>query len=124
MQNTEHQSDTPRPSKVTVLGLDVHAKEIVLVEGSDGRAKAAQRRSEADLFALVGRAIGRGEQVYSCYEAGCFGYGLHRKLTALGAVNYVIMPQDWDQRHERRKNDQRDARELWQRLCRYLQGGR
>ena len=122
MKNTEHHTDILRPRKINVLGLDVHAKQIVLVAGSDGRAKPAQSRSESEVLALVQRAIGSGEKVYSCYEAGCFGYVLHRKLTALGAVNYVIMPQDWDQRHERRKNDKRDARELWQRLSRYLNG--
>lgn len=45
-----------------------------------------------------------------------------RQLTALGATNVVVAPQIWDERGRRVKTDRRDARELCQRLDRYLRG--
>ena len=120
--NAEHLSNTPRPAKTTLLGLDVHAKQITLARSDGSAPKPAQRCTESEVLALVERNIAGGEKVYTCYEAGCFGYVLHRKLSALGATNYVVVPQNWDERHERMKNDKRDARELWQRLHRYCGG--
>ena len=35
------------------------------------------------------------KQVYSGYEAGPFGYRLHRKLKDLGITTYVVRPRDW-----------------------------
>jgi len=122
MTNTEHLLDPLRRDQISLFGLDVHAKQITFVDSGAGSPKPARRCTESELLAMVQRAIARGEKVYTCYEAGCFGYVLHRKLSALGATNYVVMPQDWDERKERIKNDKRDARELWQRLHRYLGG--
>jgi hypothetical protein len=34
----------------------------------------------------VEKQIAQGWQVISCYEAGPFGYGLHRDLTKLGVT--------------------------------------
>ncbi len=34
----------------------------------------------------------------TCYEAGAFGVHLHRRLEELGIKNYVVQPQDWDER--------------------------
>src|SRR5687768_4832382 len=113
MNDTEHQPDSLCTSIVTLIGLDVHAKQITFVESGGGSPKPARRCTESEMLALVQRAVQRGEKVYTCYEAGCFGYVLHRKLSQLGAINYVVMPQDWDERNERVKNDKRDARELW-----------
>jgi hypothetical protein len=61
-------------------------------------------------------------KVYSCYEAGPFGYSLHRKLIALGVTNYVVRPRDWDEYGKKVKTDQRDARELVLHLDRYVSG--
>jgi len=60
--------------------------------------------------------------VYSCYEAGPCGYRLHRKLTAMGVTNYVVAPQRWDERNKRVKTDKQDAKELVDRLDRYVRG--
>ena len=48
-----------------------------------------------------GRAllVAAGYQLVTCYEAGPFGYGLHRQLTALGVTNHVIRPRNWDDQH-------------------------
>jgi hypothetical protein len=58
----------------------------------------------------------------TCYEAGPFGYGLHRELTALGTTNYVIRPRDWDEYGQKVKTDRRDARRLVLELDRYVAG--
>jgi len=34
------------------------------------------------------------EKVYSCYEAGLWGYNLHRHGEV---INYVVRPKDWDE---------------------------
>ena len=63
-------------------------------------------------------------EVHTCYEAGAFGYYLHRKLEALGVSNLVVQPQDWDERGKGVKTDTIDALALCQRLDRYVRGNR
>jgi hypothetical protein len=62
------------------------------------------------------------DTVHSCYEAGPFGYGLHRQLVALGIHNVVVQPVCLDERHTGVNDDKRDARELALRLDRYVAG--
>jgi transposase len=64
------------------------------------------------------------QEVHSCYEAGPFGYGLHRDLVSLGVHNVVIRPQNWDELGKGVKTDRTDALALVQRLDRYVQGNR
>jgi transposase len=105
------------------LGLDVHAEQITVCRQDDGLVpKPARKMSWAELLALVQKLVASGARVYSCYEAGPCGYGLHRQLTALGVTNYVVVPQRWDLEGKRVKTDARDARELCDRLDRYLRG--
>lgn len=112
-----------RAAESVKLGLDVHAAQITVCRQLDGALpQPAHRRSPAEVLALVAEHRGRGEQVYTCYEAGPCGYGLHRALEELGAVNHVVAPQRWDERGRRVKTDQRDARELCLRLDRYVRG--
>jgi transposase len=63
--------------------------------------------------------IRAGAKVLSCYEAGCFGYVLHRRLTEAGAENLVVAPEAWCGAV---KTDKRDARELCLRRERYHAG--
>jgi len=105
------------------LGLDVHAAQITVCRQLDGALpQPAHRRSQDELLALVQVHLARGEKVYTCYEAGPCGYGLHRALEAVGAINYVVAPQLWDLSGRRVKTDQRDARELCLRLDQYVRG--
>ena len=105
------------------LGLDVHAAQITACRQLDGALpQPAHRRSQAEVLALVEEHRARGEKVYTCYEAGPCGYGLHRALEALGAINYVVAPQRWDVSGRRVKTDKRDARELCLRLDHYVRG--
>ena len=54
--------------------------------------------------------------VVTCYEAGAFGFHLHRRFSELGVLNYVVQPQDWDELGKGVKNDRLDAAALCQRL--------
>lgn len=105
------------------LGLDWHATQVTVCRQIDGRLpQPSQKQTEEQLLALVADHIGRGHRVFTCYEAGPCGYQLHRKLVALGAVNRVVAARRWDESGQRVKTDRRDARELCQRLDRYLAG--
>ena len=105
------------------LGLDVHAGQITVCRQEEGLLpQPAQKMSPPKALEWIAKQAGGGARVYSCYEAGPFGYGLHRQLTAMGVTNYVVAPQRWDERGKRVKTDKRDARELVDRLDRYVRG--
>ena len=105
---------------VVLLGLDVHLRQITVVRQIDhSLPQPAQRFEQPGLLEWVGKMIAQGAKVYSCYEAGCFGYVLHRALEALGVTNLVVAPEVLN---PRKKTDGRDARELCIRLERYLAG--
>jgi len=114
----------PVEAGVTVkLGLDVHAAQITVCRQIEGALpQPSQQFGWAECVAWI-EAHRKGKAVvYSCYEAGPCGYGLHRQLTALGVTNYVVVPQRWDEQNKRVKTDKRDARELCDRLDRYVRG--
>ena len=105
------------------LGLDVHAADIVVCMQEEGLLPKPSRRLRRDDFLpWVETLVRSGARVASCYEAGPCGYGLHRGLVALGVDNVVVVPQRWDEQGQRVKTDSRDARELCDRLDRYLRG--
>jgi transposase len=62
--------------------------------------------------------------VVTRYEAGAFGFHQHRRFDELGTKNYVVQPQDWDERGKGVKNDRLDAAALCQRLDRYQSGNK
>src|SRR5664279_164932 len=107
------------------LGLDVHASSIVVVRQSDAQApQPAQHFSPEQFLAFARRQVAWADAVHSCYEAGPFGYVLHRRLTAVGVQNLVVRPRDWSTYGERVKTDSRDAAALCSCLDRYLAGNR
>jgi hypothetical protein len=53
--------------------------------------------------------LAQAERVHSCYEAGPFGYVLHRRPVSMGVRNLVVRPRDWSTYGERVKTDDRDA---------------
>ena len=115
----------PKPHQVIKLGVDVHLDRYVVVRQIDGGApQPAQRFSPQQFLAWVKKQIELAGKVYSCYEAGPFGYSLHRKLAALGVTNYVVRPRDWDEYGQKVKTDKRDAKQLVLHLDRYLSGNR
>jgi transposase len=125
---TTNQSKDTEPgarARVIKLGLDIHASLIVVVRQVDDQAsQPPQRFSEEAFIGFVHRQLAAAESVHSCYEAGPFGYVLHRRLTALGVHNLVVRPRDWSTYGERVKTDARDAGALCSSLDRYLAGNR
>jgi transposase len=105
------------------LGLDVHADSISVVRQLDeATPQPAQKFTPGQFLVWASKQLTLADQVHSCYEAGPFGYCLHRQLTVLGIVNLVIRPQKWDELGKGVKTDKTDALALCQRLDRYVQG--
>jgi transposase len=105
------------------LGLDVHADTIVVVRILDHSSpQPAQKFTPARFREWIKSQLAQAGQVHSCYEAGPFGYGLHRELVALGVENVVVQPVCLDERHTGVNHDKSDAKELAQRLDRYVSG--
>jgi len=105
------------------LAVDVHLLQHVVAMQYDGSSpKPPQRFTPKNFLAWVEKQIAQGWQVVSCYEAGPFGYVLHRQLAALGATNYVIRPRNWDDQHKRVKTDRTDALAMLLALDRFLAG--
>jgi transposase len=123
--NQVTQTDPGARARVIKLGLDVHASLIVVVRQVDEQAsQPAQRFREPAFIAFIHRQLAQADAVHSCYEAGPFGFVLHRRLIALGVHNLVVRPRDWASYGERVKTDGRDAGALCSHLDRYLAGNR
>jgi transposase len=115
--------EEPQKSSVIKLGLDVHADSVSVVRQIDGALpQPAQRFTWPRFWAWVEKQVHLAGKVYSCYEAGPFGYGAHRRLTEMGVENIVVRPQDWDELSKGVKTDKADALALCQRLDRYVGG--
>jgi transposase len=109
--------------QVIKLGIDWHASYYRVVRIIDEAApEPAQRFTPEGFLTWVGKQLTLAEKVYCCYEAGAGGFVLHRQLTALGAINFVVVPRDLDSEHKGVRNDPKEARELAQNLDRYVRG--
>jgi transposase len=107
------------------LGLDVHAKSIVVARQLDGlNPQPAQKFTSAEFLGWAKGQVDKGLEVISCYEAGPTGYWLHRYLSALGITNYVVCPTRLDSRAKGVNTDKTDALELLVRLDRYVAGNK
>lgn len=114
-----------RAHRVIKLGIDVHLDRYVVVRQIDGGApQPPQRFSPVQFLEWAKKQTELADLVYSCYEAGPFGYSLHRKLTGWKITNYVVRPRDWDEYGKKVKTDQRDAKQLVLSLDRYVAGNR
>src|SRR5512146_599210 len=115
----------PPPHQLIKLGVDVHLDRYVVVRQIDGGApQPPQRFGPRQFLEWAKKQTALAQQVYSCYEAGPFGYGLHRKLKEFGITNYVIRPRDWDEYGKKVKTDKRDAKEMVLNLDRYVSGNK
>lgn len=113
----------PAKAKLIKLGLDVHLDRYVVVRIIDGGTpQPPQRFAPSDFMLWIAKQVILAEKVVTCYEAGPFGYSLHRKLQKMGVTNYVVRPRDWDEYHKKVKTDKRDAKELVLHLDRYVNG--
>jgi transposase len=105
------------------LGLDVHADSIVVVRMLDhSTPQPAQKFTPAQFLLWGKRQLVQAQRVYSCYEAGSLGFGLHRQLVSLGIQNLVVQPVALDERRTGVNHDKTDARELCLRLDRFVAG--
>lgn len=121
--HTKTQSQTPTKAKSIKLGIDVHADSYRVVRQLDhATPQPAQKFTPQAFLEWAKKQLAQAQEVYSCYEAGPFGYVLHRQLEEMGICNFVIRPQDWDELHKGVKTDKTDALALVQRLSRYVEG--
>jgi transposase len=129
MKNKTNTNTLPTETQLNVkfsqikLGVDVHADSYRVVRQIDSATpQPAQKMSPEKFLEFVAKQLKLAAQVYSCYEAGPFGYQLHRQLVRLGVHNVVVRPQNWDEHGRQVKTDKTDALALVQRLDRYVQG--
>jgi transposase len=122
---------TTYPSKSTTsydsikLGIDAHAQYYWVSRQVDGATpQPVQKMTYDELMLFVVKQQKLTRSVVTCYEAGAFGFHLHRRLEELGIKNYVVQPQDWDERGKGVKNDRLDAAALCQRLDRFERGNK
>jgi hypothetical protein len=90
------------------LGIDVHQDFYVVVMQEDGsNPKPPQRFAKEAFLHWAARLKEKsdGAEVYAVYEACGFGFGLQRRLSALGIHCYVVCPQKLDERNRRVKTD-------------------
>lgn len=114
---------TSKTKQICKLGLDCHAKSIMVARQIEGLQPQPPQKFTLEKFReWVQEQVKAGDQVYSCYEAGPTGYGLHRELTELGVINHVICPTRLDSRGKGVNTDKTDALELLVRLDRYVAG--
>lgn len=123
--NTHIPTETQNSGKAKCikLGVDVHAQSYRVVRQIDNATpQPAQKFTPEEFLLWAKKQLSLAQIVYSCYEAGPLGYGLHRALEAMGIHNVVVRPQNWDELHKGIKTDKTDALALVQRLDRYVQG--
>lgn len=112
-------------AKTIKLGVDVHLGLYVVVRVIDGSTpQPPQRFKPMDFLPWCAKQLTLAEKVFTCYEAGPFGYTLHRQLEKMGVTNYVIRPRDWDEYSKKVKTDKRDALAMALCLDRYVGGNR
>src|SRR6201993_804218 len=111
-------------AKRIVVGSDTALRSYQVARKVDNSAIGAvvNLRSEAEVLHYVEKQLEQAEEVVVAYEAGPLGYGLYRKLTALGAKCLVCVPDSTQQKRKRRKNNQIDTRTLTSNLFNYLNG--
>jgi transposase len=125
LNNSEVRAEQAASTKLATLklGLDIHAESIVVVRILDHSApQPAQKFTPAKFRDWVKSQLPLAQQVHSCYEAGPFGYGLHRELVKMGVQNLVVQPVCLDEHHKGVNHDKSDAKELALRLDRYVAG--
>lgn len=109
-------------AEVIKLGMDVHARDVVVCVQVDGALpQRPQKMTAAEVVLLVRGLLAAGRKVFCCYETGPCGYGLHRELVAAGATSYVVVAEALGD-GRKQKTDRLDATALTDRLDRYLRG--
>ena len=99
---------------VIKLGIDVHQDFYVVVEQVGGSNPKPPQRFQKDAFLHWAAKLQEksGAEMHAVYEACGFGFGLQRKLSALGIECEVVCPQKLDEQNRRVKTNGLDARAL------------
>jgi transposase len=114
-----------KPHRLIKLGVDVHWRQYVVVRQIDGSSpQPPQRFTPEEFVAWAQKQTELADEVHCCYEAGPFGFVLHKRLVALGVKNVVVRPRNWDEYGKKVKTDRRDALALVSCLDRYLAGNK
>ena len=96
---------------------EVRADSIVVVRILENSApQPAQKFTPAQFLTWLKTQVLLAEQVHSCYEAGPFGFGLHRDLVRLGVRNLVVQPVCLDAQRMGVNHYKSDAKQLALRL--------
>ena len=101
---------------VQYVGMDVDKQKIVLARLGAGRDTCAVEHVIANTPGAVKKyftsLLGGGE-IHATYEAGCFGFGLYRQLSAMGVTVVLAAPGLIPRKPaDRIKTDRRDAHSL------------
>jgi transposase len=107
------------------IAIDMHSKLWVISRQlENATVQPPQKFTPEKAMKFIGDQVASAARVVCCYEAGCFGYGPQRRITALGAECLVIAPQDWDERGKNVRTDRTDTTAMAQHLDRYVAGNR
>jgi transposase len=107
------------------LGVDLHKASITLTRIIDhSTPQPAQTLRWDQFWAFAQKQITLAQKVYTCYEAGAFGFWVARQLKALGIECYVVHPEKLDPQHKRVQTDKLDSRHLADKLQRYVLGNK
>src|SRR6266576_1922962 len=105
------------------IGIDVHQDFYVVVCQVGGTNPKPPQRFHKEAFVQWATKLKQsGASVYAVYEACGFGFGLQRRLAALGIECHVVCPQKLDEQIRRVKPDGLDAKALCLKLDRFVQG--
>lgn len=96
------------------VGIDVHKRTYsVVVRVRQTEVKRWTTSAEPEQFGQQLRQFFPGAVIYSAYEAGFSGFGLHRALQRQGIKSMVIHAAALEvAAHQRVKTDRRDARKI------------
>ena len=101
---------------VRYVGMDVDAERIAVAVLERGGSEAVEERVIANRPSGVRKyfeRVAKENEVQACYEAGCFGFTLHRQLKEMGVECVVAAPGLIPRKpSDRVKTDRRDAHNL------------
>lgn len=107
--------------KKVYMGIDVHRRQYTVCCRCEGVVvkRASMPGRPLELVRFIGKHLA-GAEVYSVYEAGFSGFGLHRLLTEAGVRSMVVHAASIEVSLKKAKTDRRDA----QKMAEQLEAGR
>lgn len=105
--------------KTVYIGIDVHKKSYIFSAYCDGIiCKTATTPAIPESFARSLKKWFPGGRLFSVYEAGFSGFGLHRTLEFFGIKNIVINPASLEvAAKDKVKTDKKDSKKMSKQLA-------